>query len=376
MADVSYTLMIDGAPAEAEVIRAVQQLEVDATLDRASAFRIRFGIGSAADGDWSILSDDLFRPLTPITVHVSVGPGMDETLIHGYVASSRAAFEPEPGRSYLEITGTDATARMNLEEKVRSWPNLSDSDIAAIVFGEYGIVPQIEQTMPYRIELETTTMQRGTDIRFLQRLAARNGYACYMEPQPLTGLESGFFAPLSLEAPSQAILSVRFGTETNVEHFSAHYEMLQPTTARSAGVAIASKSVETAEASSSQETAMGSDDTLGALSPAPVVHPSQTGLNETGELQSHCQGVVDRSTWAVHAEGSLDGASLGKVLRPGKPVNLRGAGSLYSGTYMARRVLHTFSGDRYRQDFELVRNALGLTGSELFVDVGALATAG
>ena len=46
---------------------------------------------------------------------------------------------------------------------------------------------------PVLIEPEGTTIQRGTDIRFLRRLARRNGFDCYVQPEPLSGLDVGHF---------------------------------------------------------------------------------------------------------------------------------------------------------------------------------------
>jgi hypothetical protein len=51
---------------------------------------------------------------------------------------------------------------------------------------------------------------------------------------------------------------------------------------------------------------------------------------------------------------------------------VRGAGRQFSGTYYVQKVLHTLTGDGYTQRFTLRRNALGLSGSESFVENNAL----
>ena len=241
MAGLTYTLLIDEQPATSDVIGAVRELEVDDSMDRASAFRIQLAMSSTADGDWSLLAGDLFRPLTPVNVRVGIGT-TSESLIKGYVTAVQALFEERPGESSLEVTGVDASVRMNLEEKVRAWPNLSDAEIAERIFGEYGLDADTTSTSPTRSESETTTTQRSTDIRFLRRLAARNGYSCYVETDPSSDAETGVFAPLDLTAPAQGVLSVRFGEAGNLERFSARYEMVRPTTAEAGGVGIAGRS--------------------------------------------------------------------------------------------------------------------------------------
>jgi phage protein D len=373
MAALSYTLDIAGSAASAEVVEAIQELEVDDSMDRASAFRVRMAIGSTTTGGWDLLDKDLFHPLTPVTVRLDAGQGPGQLLIRGYVTAANVILEEDPGASSLEVVGVDATARMNLEVKIRPWPNLPDSTIAEKIFDEHKLKPRVTPTSPSRSENEETTIQRTTDIRFLRFLASRNGYACYVETDPGTGVETGVFAPLDLAAKVQGVLSVRFGEATNVERFTARYEMLRPTAAESFGLGIAARTVESSKASSASETLLGRNGTLDEIKPVPLVRPSGTGLNDAGELKRYSQGVTDRSTWAVVATGSLHAAAYGKALRARRPVNVRGAGDLYNGTYLVRRVVHTFESELYRQQFELTRNALRRTGSESFTDTAGLA---
>jgi phage protein D len=375
MAALRYTLEIDGKPAPSEVIEAVQELEVDDSLDRASAFRVRLAIGSTTDSDWDLLAKDLFGPLTPVTVRLEAGLAADQPLIKGYVTAANVLLEESPGASSFEIVGVDATVRMNLEEKVRAWPNLPDSEIATQIFQEHDLEPRVTSTSPSRSEDETTEMQRTTDIRYLHHLAARNGFACYVETDP-QGVETGVFAPLDLAAEAQGTLSVRFGDATNVERFTARYEMVRPTAAESGGVGIAGRTVERASVSSVSETLLGKAGSLDAVTPTPLVRPSGSGLHDVGELERFCQGVTDRSAWAVVASGTLHAAAYGRALRARRPVDLRGAGDLYSGTYLVRRVVHTFQSELYSQEFELARNALRRTGSESFADTAGLAAVG
>jgi phage protein D len=373
VADQGYTLRIGDETASDELIDAVQQLEVDDTIDRASTFRLRLAIGSDPEGDWSILADDPFPPLSPVNVHLDLG-GLGEHLITGYVTGLEAMFEEAPNSSYLEVVGVDATVRMNLVEKARQWKNLPDSDIARKIFEEYDLKAKVTDTSPSRQENETTTTQRGTDIRYLRRLAARNGFTCHVRTDPLRGVEEGVFGPLDLDARAQGVLSVRFGESTNVERLSVSHRMLRPTAAEAAGVGIARKSVERATVTSTSETRLGKRGTLDEIDPQPLVLPSGSGLNDAGELRGFCQGVTDRSSWAVVAEGTLKVEVYGRALRAGRPVGVRGAGSLYDGNWLVRRVLHRFAGASYTQEFELARNAIGVTGQ--LVDVGGLAAAG
>jgi hypothetical protein len=48
-------------------------------------------------------------------------------------------------------------------------------------------------------------------------------------------------------------------------------------------------------------------------------------------------------------------------------VNVRGAGRLFNGTYYLTRVLHAIRPGGYLQQFEAERNAVTMTGAELYV---------
>jgi phage protein D len=369
---VSYTLLMDHLPARGDLLAAIQQIEVEDHADMADMLRLRVAIGVRDGcGGWAVLDDDLFPRLAHIKIVVSVGSGLPEPLIDAYVIETSADFSNQPGRSALNVVAMDPTVLMNLEEKIRSWPNMADSDIATTLFGEHGFTPQVEGTQPTRQEVDATTTQCGTDIRFLRQLARRNGYECYVEMNPSTGVVEGHFHPPRHEQSAQGVLSVNMGEVTNVNSFTARYDMLRPTAAQVIGLDIETQADQPAQAESMALTGLGREPALSGDRPRRVLL-SGTGLAQTGELQTYAQAVVDRSAWAITAEGELNTVAYGGILRAKRPVEVRGAGRQFSGTYYVERVHHTFTGDGYTQRFTLRRNALGLTGQEDFVEDRAL----
>jgi phage protein D len=368
MEGAGYTLLIAMAPAPPPLIDALQEVQVDASLEEASAFHLRFGITKTEIGDWSILDLDPFRPFVPVQVRVQRGIGPPEAVINGYVTEHHVTYAAEGGASTLEVSGMDVTYLMNLQETVKPWPNMPDSVIAAAIFGQHAVIPQVDPTSPVLIEPEGTTIQRGTDIRFLRQLALRNGFDCFVQPEPLSGLDQGFFKARQVLGLPQAVLSVSFGTETNVQDFSIRYDLSRPTAAVAAGLDVTTKSPQPALAPTALELPMGTEGTLLRALPPPIVRPVDTGLPKTAELQKATQGLVNRSAWSVIAEGTvgLDVA----VLRPGGVVNIRGAGRLYNGSYLVTRVRHTIAPAHYEQRFEARRNAVTETGAELYMEIG------
>jgi phage protein D len=363
---LGFMLQIAFAPAPQPLVDAVEEIVVDSSLEEASALRVRFGIAQTQLGDWTVLTEDLFRPLVPVTARVQTGV-LPEALITGYVVKQEATYGDVAGTSTLEVSGLDATLLMNLEEKVTPWPNLPDGAIAAAIFGQHALVPMVQPTPPTLVEPEGTTIQRGTDIRFLRRLARRNGFDCYVQPEALTGIDQGFFRPRQTLGVPQAVLNVAMGDESNVTEFRIRYDMTQPTTVLAANLDTTTKAPQPALAPASLQPPMGIEPTLTRVLPPPVVRPADTGLVRTSELQSLAQAIADESSFALVAEGEV-GPAVG-ILRPGGIVNVRGAGRLYNGSYFVTRVTHTITRDDYRQRFEARRNAATMTGAEVFVDL-------
>lgn len=371
MAEVRYTLQIVGQPAPPELLASVQSLEVEDHADVADMFRLRLAVGVAGSGDrWNVVDDAQFTRLANVRIAAKVGRGSAEPLIDGYVVDLRTSLSAEPGRSVLEVVGMDATALLSLEEKVKEWPDSSDSAIASSIFGDYGLTPRVEDSQPVRRQEDVKTIQRGKDIDFLRKLAARNGYETFVQVAPGGGTE-GHFHPPQLDETPQAVLNVNLGSATNVDDFNARYDMMGPTTAQATGLEIADQSDQPADAQSTGQTVLGGASAVAADQPRRVL-VSGTGLAAAGELQTFAQAVVDRSAFAVTAEGVLHGAAFGGLLRAKRPVLVRGAGREFSGTYYVERVLHVFDGEGHAQRFRLRRNASGLTRQERFQEDNAL----
>jgi phage protein D len=374
MSQIAYTLYIDGAPAPPELIDVIQQLEVEDHAEMADMVRLSVAI-SIRDGcgSWNVVDQNTFQRLTKVRIEVNVGSGKTEPLIEAYVIETNADFANQPGQSILHVVAMEPTVKMNLKEQVRPWPNMADSDIAEQMFRDHGFAAVVDPTQPSRDELDHTEMQRGTDIQFLQALAQRNGYECYVELNPETGQVEGHFHKPKLEQSPQGVLSVNMGNATNVNSFKARFDMLKPATVQAGNVDVHSKETQSGDSDSLGDKALGSTSTVSTDDSRQVLL-SGTGLAQTGELQTAAQAVVDRSSWAITAEGDLNTVAYGDIMRAKRPIMVRGAGQQFSGAYYVESVLHTFSGDGYTQHFSLRRNAAGVTRQDDFSENTALAS--
>ena len=366
MPDVSYTILIDDVPASLDLLDVIQQIEIEDHAEMADMLRMSVAI-AVRDGcvGWSVIDDNTFQRLTKIRVNVNVGSGKTEPLIEAYVTEANADFANQPGQSVLNIVAMEPTVLMNLLEDIKDWPNMADSNIAETIFNNYHFTPVVDDTQPSWQENDYVTMQRGTDIQFLQSLAKRNGYECYVELNPDSGDVEGHFHLPKLQQTPQGVLSVNMGDATNVNSFNARFDSLGPATAKASSVDIDSQDHQHSDADHQALTDLGATPSMPTTNPRQVLL-SGTGLSSTGELKTVAQAEVDRTSWAITAQGEVNTVAYGDVLRAKRPVLVRGAGSQFSGTYYVESVTHTINGDGYTQRFSLKRNALGLTGSEPF----------
>jgi phage protein D len=376
-AQISYTLTVNGNPASADLLNAVKQIEVEDHSLMADMLRIRLAVAVREDSSgWTLLDDAIFTRLANLKLSVTVGSGAAIPLINAYVIDVGCQFSTEPTGSMLTVVAMDPTVLMHLEEKVKPWPNMMDSDIASAIFSDaaYNFTPVVESTRWSRQENDHTPIQRGTDIQFLHGMADRNGYECFVDMNDAGVIEGHFHPPKHDEQP-QGTLSVAMGPATNVNHFRARFDMLGPTLAKAETVNPDDATGQSAQSDQpTQADGMGDTPTTPSDRPRKVLL-SQLAMAQAGEAQRYAQSVVDRSAWSLVAEGDLSTVAYGKVLRAKKPVMVRGVGRLFSGRYYAERVLHTIGGDgTYTQRFTLRRNATGLTGQENFRSDDAVAS--
>jgi phage protein D len=274
------------------------------------------------------------------------------------------------------VRGSDVGVLLGLEEKVRAWPNLSDSDIAQQILAAYGCTVDAETTAPVRQENETLLVQRSTDADFLRALARRNGFELFASAGA-SGVTCRF-GPPKLDGRPQPDLAIRFGERSNLQSFDVTVAGVRPLVVDAAQLDAKTKQDGTASASSSQLASLGRSGlqaVVGAKLDSAVTPLQAQGrllllaqpTADATELQAVASGVRDEAEWLIEARGEVNAEAYGAVLRAGRLVLVKGAGSRYSGKYYVTRVTHGVRGDgSYTQSFEARRNARDLDGSEGF----------
>jgi hypothetical protein len=365
-----YVVQIAFAPLPPPYSTALSSIEVETSIGEAAIFRLGFDLSRNALGDFDALAIDIFRPLTPIRISLALGVPVPQTLINGYIREARLSGANEPGASRLEVVGMDALGTtMGHIEQPMIWPNLPDSEVARTIFAKYAVAPiGVVPTPPTRTMVDTTSTQRVSDSRYLFQLAERNGYELFIQPDPVLGIDVGYFRPPLPLQPPQGVLSIDFGTQTNLNGFEVDNAMLQPTSVLALSSDPLTRVPIPAVAPVATEPPMGLEPSLLRILPPPIERPAETDAANPAEVQSQAMARANSSSRAVRASGEVDGIKFKRALRAGQPVLVRGAGRQMSGLYYITHVNHRISQDEYTQSFRAWRNAVGLTGAEVFVD--------
>jgi phage protein D len=356
---------IDGEPQD-DLVPDIVVIGVDESVDEADVIRLRLAVTRRPDGTWTYLDDPRFAVWRRLTVEAGYQPAA-EVLFDGYVTHAVVNFvlDEDP---YLEVSGMDATALMNLGERRRPWPNKADHEIARAVFASYGLSSEVEDTLVPQTETTGVTVQNETDIQFLRRLAHRNGFECRMRGG------TGLFRSPDLGGRPQKLLAMGYGPEANLASLTVRVDGTPGTEPEIRRIDPFGKREEVKTLGELSEHRLGKD-TLGELRdglPSGGFLLRRRAPSSSAEMEAWLRAAYRPAGRFATATGEIDSRAYRALLRPGGPVAIKAAGARYSGLYYVSRVGHTFTVDGYTQTFEAYRNALGVTGAEDFDPPAAL----
>ena len=344
-------------PAPAAAMNALKHVKVINDADGQDGFQITFTLGKDKLGDYSLLSSGVLDPDKRVVIGVLLGASL-EPLVDGVIYHHQIAPSNEPGMSTLTVSGRDLSVMLDLEEKNAEYKNRPDFLIVNEIlasYAQYGIVPQAMPTTDVPIELYRVPRQHETDLRFIQRMARRNGYVFYIEPLTL-GATTAYFGPENRLGVPQPALSVDMGTATNVNSLSFTNDALAPIGAKGSFVEpITKTSIPIPPLPSLRTPPL-------AASPAAARRTTlmrQTASQNPGQAATTALAATTRAPDAVSVTGQVDTVRYGSVLRARRLVGVRGAGLRNDGLYYVRRVTHEIEMGKYTQDFTLSREGTG-----------------
>jgi len=344
-------------PASPAVMNAIDRIEVTNDADQGDGFQMTFTLAKGALMDYTLLQSGAVDLFNRVVIAVAFGV-VPEVILDGVITHHQLAPSNEPGQSTLTVTGKDVSLLLDLEEKNEAYPNQPDWVIVSqllAAYAQYGIIPAPTPTADVPIELERIPRQHETDLKFIERMAVRNGYVFYIEPL-LPGASTAYWGPENRLSVPQAALTANMGSATNVEQISFSADALAAVETEGATIEPISKTTIPLPSVPALR--------VPPLSASPLPARRKVRLRETGNrnvAQAALASVAEatRAPDPVTGTGTLDGKRYGHALRARKLVGVRGVGLSYDGFYYVRRVSHEIKRGQYNQSFTISRDGTG-----------------
>jgi hypothetical protein len=344
-------------PAPPGVLPALTELSVTNDADGDDGFQFTLTLGKNQLLDYDLVSSGTFDPLTRVVIGVLMGV-TPEVLLDGVVTHHQLQPSNEPGRSTLTVTGKGLTQVLDLDERNDKYENQPDFLIFTRLiakYAHYGLIPNPTPTTDVPIMLQRIPRQYETDLRFIRRMAERNGYVFYVEPVTF-GVNRAYFGPEIRTTAPQSALTINLGARTNVETLTFANDALAPVGTRGTFVdPIFKLPIPIPQLPSLRIPPLSSN-------PAPAqrtVQLRESANQSAATAATRAVAAVTRAAEAITGSGEVDAVRYGKVLRARKLVGVRGAGTSYDGFYYVRRVTHTLRPGEYRQSFSISRDGTG-----------------
>ena len=344
-------------PPSSDVMNQLSRVEVTNDSSTGDGFQLSFVCGRSSLADYDLIQSGTFDPMTRVIIGVVFGV-LPEVLIDGVVTHSQFNPGNVPGQATFTVTGKDLTTTMDLEEKNASYENQPDFVIVTSVlanYARYGIAPMPTPTTDVPIMIERIPRQQETDLKFIQRLATRNGFVFYLEPVTF-GVSTAYWGPENRLGLPQPALTIDQGSSTNVKSINFANDALAATGTRGVFVEPFTKMAIPIPQ-------------LPSLKVPPLVSSPATPLRTTLQRDTANQNpataatrmlaAATNTTDPATAEGEVDGVRYGNALRARKLVGVRGAGLTHDGFWYVKRVTHAIARGEYTERFSLSREGTG-----------------
>jgi phage protein D len=269
--------------------------------------------------------------------------------LHKVLTAEVTGLEPVFGASaapMLTVRGYDLGHRLARGRRTRTFAKQKDSAIANQMAREAGLRAQVTDS---RVVNEYVVQHNQTDLDFLRERAALIGYQVHVRDKVL------HFAPPNLDAAGAPNLEVgreiveftpRLRTLSQVDQVNVRgWDVRKKAAVVGTGRATA-RLMGTSGGAAQAKRAFGAAADVGVGTPAP----------ERARADQLAGARLDaRMLEFVTGEARCSGDPR---LRAGSVVQIRGAGSRFSGSYLVRTVTHTLSpGAALRTELDVARNA-------------------
>ena len=345
-------------PTSQELLGAIEKLEVERCADDIGGFQLTLRVDKSVGGEFDLLRSPQLVVGARVVIGVLMGV-LPQWLCDGVITHRELSPSDKPGQSRLLITGREVSTLLDQVDVVQSYPGCPDSVIATTILARYavrGVVPAVSLTTDIPSPTERIPLQRETDLRCLQRLAADNGYVFYVEPLGY-GRNLAYFGPDTRMSVPLTPLRIDMGTQSNVDSLVMRQDGGR------------------AELVEGRAFPTGSPVAIPIMGlPVPKIPPlaavpaipqrwrfdsALTARSVPRALAAATAQQSRASAEVVAVTGALDTIRYGSILQPRRLIGVLGAGYSFDGYYSVSKVRHEISRNKYAQSFSLSREGLG-----------------
>jgi hypothetical protein len=350
-------------PVPQVALDALTGVNVESHTGGASGFDLTFTLSNRSPLHTIFLLAAGKTPLLRVILVVTVN-GSPEVLMDGVTTLVQVTPGNAPGHSTLTVTGEDLTKVMDsnlIDLSGNPYPAMPAEARVALIIAKYAmfgvvplVIPSLFTDIPLPIERMPT--HQGSDLQYVQKLAADAGYVFYIDPGPVPGMNKAYWGPEIKVGPPQPALNLDMDAHTNVESLS----FTLPTGEKVLPIVFIQNALTK----------------VPIPIPIPDINPLQPPLGVTGLIPTRVEVLRDtaklspmaaisrgmatasKSSDAVTGKGTLDVLRYGRLLKSRKLVGVRGAGMAFDGLYFVKDVKSTIKRGEFKQDFTLTRNGL------------------
>lgn len=358
---VECRVIVDGQPLPANLHRLLQEVQVHATRRGAATCRLQFVTWRQEDGRWAVQDSGLLRPWSGLAIEACFGD-RSEQVLRGYIRDMQVSCPEDMRQATVVVNGQDESLMLDRRQERRTWSTeaapSSDGQLARQIASEHGMAAVVEPGLTHG-----GLVSEATPVRLLQERAEANGFEFYIRAGTL------HFCPVDLNGPPQPALRMYGGPAGNCLRLDVHHDGHRPDQVR---VMRWAQGADEARAHTLRPTLPllgrdAADSSTQGLGDFVWEMPRPPGATDA-EALNRAQAKADENAWKLQADGELDGALYGHVLRTHETVEVDGLGPTYDGLFYVDEVQHHFSMEGYRQQFKLLRNATGRQSQASAVD--------
>jgi hypothetical protein len=336
--------------AEAELTQA-GSIEVVERMGEMTTYRLSYPI-DISEGDILELVDGRYDPGSELSIRVSVDDE-NHCLVKGPVHGQDIHLKHGGAGSSFTVHGSDSAIKMDRETRSVQWSDVTDDAAVSSICANYGLLADIQGTNAGHFENKHTLIQRDSDLRFVKRLARRNGYLFWITCDA-AGIETAHFKPPPLAGSAANSLIINMDSP-NLDTFDISWGVERISSVIGAQLDLNTKNDLDGNMAATSLTILGDKSLQQITGDTRSIH-LDAPVDDAGDLQARGEGTLTEANWFIraHCETSIYG--LGGLVRAHTLVEVRGAGSRHSGTYFVAAVRHLIDSTAHRMEITLLRN--------------------